>query len=145
MPAWVDEGFADYARRLPRPWKLELTEIRPEPRAEGKPVPAMMRAEAARLSAAAPPGAFKVALDEHGREFTSQALSRWLEARSSDGRDIAFYIGGPDGLDPELAAGCELKLRLSAFTLPHALARVVLAEQLYRALCILKGHPYHRE
>jgi 23S rRNA (pseudouridine1915-N3)-methyltransferase len=145
MPAWVDQAFGDYARRLSKPWRLELVEIRAEPRTEGKPVAAMMRAEATRLSAALPPGSFRVALDEHGRELTSQALARWVDERQVEQRDIAFLIGGPDGLDPELLAGANLKLRLSAFTLPHALARVVIAEQLYRAVTILNGHPYHRE
>lgn len=145
MPSWVDEAFNDYARRLPKPWRLELIEIRAEPRNEGKPVAAMMRSEAARLTAALPPGSLRVALDEHGRDFTSQALARWVDERQMEERDVAFLIGGPDGLDPDLVAGASLKLRLSSFTLPHALARVVLAEQLYRAITILKGHPYHRE
>ena len=86
-----------------------------------------------------------MALDERGREFTTQQLARWLDARRQDGRDIAFMIGGADGLAPELKSAAELLLRLSAMTLPHGLARVLLAEQLYRALSIIGGHPYHRE
>jgi 23S rRNA (pseudouridine1915-N3)-methyltransferase len=86
-----------------------------------------------------------VALDERGRELTTRALSTWLEARRSDGRDVALLIGGPDGLAPEIRARSHETLSLSRLTLPHALARVLLVEQLYRAQSILAGHPYHRD
>lgn len=145
MPGWVDEAFKSYAARMPKPFRLELVEVRAEPRNEGKPVAALMEAEATRLRNARPDGALTVALDERGRGFSSIAFAHWIEARSAEGRDIAFMIGGPDGLAPELVKQAGLTLRLSDFTLPHALARVVLAEQLYRALSILRNHPYHRE
>jgi 23S rRNA (pseudouridine1915-N3)-methyltransferase len=145
MPQWVDEAFADYAKRMPRTARLDLTEVRPEPRDRGKTVPQMLRLESERISAAVPSGAKMVALDERGREFTSAAFSKWLGLRMQDGIDTAFLIGGPDGLAPSLKEASESVMRLSSLTLPHGLARVMLAEQLYRAVSILQGHPYHRE
>ena len=145
MPRWVDEAFAEYARRMPRHLPLELAAVRPEPRGEGKPLPALLQGEAARLQAALPQGCLRIALDERGSEFTSAALAQWLNRQAGEGRDLAFLIGGPDGLSPALLPGAGLRMRLSAFTLPHGLARVLLAEQLYRAASILAGHPYHRE
>src|SRR4051812_36816602 len=136
MPRWVEDAFSDYAGRMPRHLPLELVEIRPEPRTTGKPVSALLDAEGARLRSAVPEGSYRVALDEHGSELTSSALAAWLEKRSADGRDLAFLIGGPDGLSPSLLSEANFRLRLSAFTLPHALARVVVAEQLYRAVSI---------
>jgi 23S rRNA (pseudouridine1915-N3)-methyltransferase len=145
MPGWVDEGFAGYAARMPRPFRMELIEVRAEPRNEGKTVPVMMEAEAGRIQSSIPSGCGRVALDERGKEMTTQAFARWLEAKTGEGRDLAFMIGGPDGLAPSVLESADAKLRLSAFTLPHALARVVLAEQLYRAISVLRNHPYHRE
>ena len=145
MPRWVDEAFAEYAKRMPRTTKLELVAVRPEPRVEGRTVEQMLGLEAARIAAAVPDRARTVALDERGREFTSAALARWLERRLQEGTDIAFLIGGPDGLAPRLKDKAETLMRLSAMTLPHGLARVLLAEQIYRAMSILRNHPYHRE
>ena len=144
MPGWIDEAFEEYAKRMPRGMKTELIEIRPEPRSGGKSTERMTAAEAARLSRAVPRGAFVVALDEHGREMTTAELARWLDARRRDGRDLAFLIGGADGLAEETKRAAQATLRLSAMTLPHGLARVLLAEQLYRAASILENHPYHR-
>ena len=144
MPAWVDTAFSEYAKRMPRHLPMELMEIRPEPRAGGKPAAALCLAEAARIAQALPAGAMKVALDERGREFSSDAFAKWFERMTGQGRDIAFLIGGADGLAPDIRKSADLTLRLSAFTLPHALARVVLAEQLYRAVSIMQNHPYHR-
>lgn len=145
MPAWVDAGFAEYAKRMPREMPLELVEIRPEPRSSGKTVGAMKAAEAVRLRAALPPRCRRVALDERGRELTTRALADRMEQWQSSGEDVAFLIGGPDGLDPGLKEDAHEMLRLSALTLPHGLARVILAEALYRAASLLKGHPYHRD
>jgi 23S rRNA (pseudouridine1915-N3)-methyltransferase len=145
MPRWVNEAFAEYAKRMPRSARLELVEVRPEPRVEGKTVEQMLGLEAERIAAAVPDRAKTVALDERGREFTSAALARWLERRLQEGIDTAFLIGGPDGLAPALKDRAETVMRLSAMTLPHGLARVLLAEQLYRAVSILQNHPYHRE
>ena len=144
MPGWIDEAFDEYAKRMPRSLKTELIEIRPEPRSSGKSAAQLMAAEGARIARAVPRGAFVAALDERGRELTTAALARWLDARRQDGRDVAFLIGGADGLAEETRRGAEATLRLSAMTLPHGLARVLLAEQLYRAASILENHPYHR-
>jgi 23S rRNA (pseudouridine1915-N3)-methyltransferase len=145
MPRWVNEAFEEYAKRMPRSLTIELREIRPEPRSGGKPVAQLLEAEAARIERAVPAGAHRVALDERGREFSSPQLARWLEARLHEGRDMAFVLGGADGLAPAVKRRAGLELRLSAMTLPHGLARVLLAEQLYRAASILGRHPYHRE
>lgn len=144
MPRWVDEAFAEYARRMPRNARLELVEVRPQPRAEGKTVERMLGLEAERIAQAVPDRAKTVALDERGREFASAALARWLERRLEEGIDTAFLIGGPDGLARTLRDKAETVMRLSAMTLPHGLVRVLLAEQLYRAVSILRNHPYHR-
>ena len=145
MPHWVDDGFAQYAGRMPRTARMSLVEVKPEPRSSGKTPEQMMAAEAQRIEAALPAGCERIVLDERGREFGSVELSAWLEGRMAAGRDLAFIIGGPDGLDAALRGSAALSLRLSAFTLPHGLARVMLAEQLYRATTILQNHPYHRE
>jgi 23S rRNA (pseudouridine1915-N3)-methyltransferase len=123
---------------------VELVEVRPEPRTSGKSTVQLLEAEAGRIARAVPRGASRVALDERGREFTTAELARWLAAQRQDGRDIAFLIGGADGLAPAAKSGSGPVLRLSAMTLPHGLARVLLAEQLYRAASILNHHPYHR-
>ena len=145
MPGWVDDAFQDYARRMPRDLRIELIEVRPEPRSGGKTTAQLLEAEGGRLSRAVPRGASRVALDERGRELSTAGFAGWLAAQRRDGRDTAFLIGGADGLAPSAKGGAELLLRLSAMTLPHGLARVLLAEQLYRASSILHNHPYHRE
>jgi 23S rRNA (pseudouridine1915-N3)-methyltransferase len=144
MPGWVETAWDDYARRLPPDCALELREIKPEPRTSGKTPAQMMAAEARRIEAALPAGALKLALDERGRDLTTEALSKRLEQWRSGGRDVVFLVGGPDGLDPGLKAGCDGQLRLSSLTLPHPMVRVLLAEQLYRAWTIMTHHPYHR-
>jgi len=145
MPDWVDAGFAEYAKRLPRETPLTLLEIKPEPRSSGKPVAALMAAEAERLRAVLPARCRRVILDERGADLTTRSLAerftQWLAA----GDDVAFIIGGPDGLDAAIKQEAHETLRLSSLTLPHGLARVMLAEALYRAVSVIKGHPYHRE
>lgn len=145
MPDWVDAGFDDFARRMPREWPIELREVKAEPRTTGKTAAAMMAAEAVRLRAVLPERCHLIALDEHGRDPTSRELADSLAHWSRAGEDVAFLIGGPDGLDPGLKADARAMMRLSSLTLPHALVRVILAEALYRAASVLKGHPYHRE
>jgi len=148
MPAWVSMGFEDYARRMPRDTALQLVEIRPQPRGAGANTSAqvdrMLKLEAQRLRSAIPAGATRVALDEHGRSATTQDLARFLEGWRREGSDVAFLIGGADGLEVELKRSAHLMLSLSSMTLPHQLVRVLLAEQLYRAASLLQGHPYHR-
>ncbi|MCK9509734.1 MAG: 23S rRNA (pseudouridine(1915)-N(3))-methyltransferase RlmH [Pigmentiphaga sp.] len=144
MPDWVTTGYQEYARRLPADCPLELREVKAEPRAGGRTAAQLMQAEARRLEAALPASCQRVALDERGRDWTTQDLAQALERWRADGRDVAFLIGGADGLEPVLKQGCEQRLRLSSLTLPHAMVRVLLAEQLYRAWSILHNHPYHR-
>lgn len=145
LPGWAEQAFADYARRMPRELSLELRAVKAEPRDGGKSREAVLAAEADRIRAALPAGARLVALDERGADLDTRALAgrlrRWQEA----GETMALVIGGPDGLDAQLKAQAAESLRLSSLTLPHALARVLLAEALYRAASLLKNHPYHRE
>jgi len=144
MPAWVSAGYDEYARRLPRDWALTLVELKPEPRDRGRAVAQILTAEAVRLAAACA-GATIVALDERGSLWTTRQLAdnlqQWREARA----DVAFVIGSADGLDAGFKRAAAARVAVSAMTLPHALVRVVLAEQLYRAASLLAGHPYHRE
>lgn len=145
LPDWMNAGFAEYAKRMPRDLPLELVEIKPEPRTTGKTIEAMMAAEAKRIDAALPTRCRRIALDERGEALDTRLLSQRLGHWQGEGDDIAFLIGGPDGLDPTLKQGAHEKLRLSSLTLPHGLARVVLAEALYRAYSLRIGHPYHRD
>ena len=145
QPAWARDAYGEFARRFPPECRLDLVEIKAEPRSSGKTAAQMMAAEAARLSAATPPRARRVALDEHGTRLTTAQLADRVRAWRDDGRDVVLWIGGPDGLDVALRSSADESLRLSDLTLPHALARVLLAEALYRAWSVLAGHPYHRE
>lgn len=146
MPAWVTAGFEEYARRMPREMPLQLKELKPAQRGSAAGDTARwLQTEAERIQAAVPAGALRVVLDEHGRTFPTRVLAEELARWRGEGRDVAFIIGGADGLAPEIKKGAGLLWSLSPLTLPHALVRVVLAEQLYRAASMLAGHPYHRE
>lgn len=145
LPQWADEACNEYLKRLPRGFEATLIQVKPEPRTSGKTEAQMMAAEALRLRAAVPRGARLVGLDERGKDLTTEQFSARVRGWLDSGVPTAFLIGGPDGLDGELKRECELLLRLSSFTLPHALARAVFAEQLYRAASLLGGHPYHRK
>lgn len=144
MPGWVDAAYAEFAQRMPREMSMELIAVKAEPRTSGKSVAALLAAEASRLRAALPARCRQIVLDEHGADLTTQGLAQRLETWLGGGVDVAILIGGPDGLDGALKKEAAETLRLSSLTLPHALVRVVLAEALYRAASILKGHPYHR-
>jgi 23S rRNA (pseudouridine1915-N3)-methyltransferase len=144
MPAWVAAGFDDYARRLPREFPLELVEIKPEPRDRGRSVAQILAAEAARI-AAATKGCCTVALDAPGELWTTAQFAQKLRGWSNGRRAVAFVIGSADGLADTIKHNADVTMSLSTLTLPHGLARVLLAEQLYRATSLLKGHPYHRE
>jgi 23S rRNA (pseudouridine1915-N3)-methyltransferase len=145
LPEWMNAGFEDYARRMPAESKVELREIAVARAKAGGDVARAKRDEGEKMLAALPDGTYVVALDVLGKQLDTAALSRWWAQRLRDGRDLAFLIGGPDGLAPACLARADEKLSLSALTLPHGLARVVLAEAMYRAASLLKGHPYHRE
>lgn len=143
MPAWVDAGVADYAGRLRGDFRLELVEIELGRRAAGD-VRRAIEAEGERMLAAAGPRTALVALQVAGRALSTEQLARWLEERSRLGEPLAFCIGGPDGLAPAVDQKACLRWSLSPLTLPHGLARVVVAEALYRAVSVIKGLPYHR-
>jgi 23S rRNA (pseudouridine1915-N3)-methyltransferase len=143
MPEWVNAGFEDYATRLRGEYRLELKEIALGQRTSGDSQQAIQR-EGERMMAAIPQGAYVVALQVTGKSLTSEQLADFVRTRSQEGRDVVFCIGGPDGLAKEIDARANLRWSLSPLTLPHAIARVVVAEALYRAVSIVKGHPYHR-
>jgi len=146
MPDWVDAAFSDYWRRMRALWKLELIELPTASRRHsGGDALAAMAAEAQRILSLLAPRDFVVALDERGSERTTVEISHWLEQRRASGQDLAFVIGGPDGLSEEVLARGHFCWSLSRLTLPHGLVRVVLAEQIYRAAMLLAGHPYHRD
>ena len=143
-PVWATAAYDQFARRFPPELRLELRAVKAEPRGS-QGVASVMAAEAARISAACPKGVRRVVLDERGTRLTTAQLAQRLQAWRDDGRDVALLMGGPDGLDETLKASADETLRLSDLTLPHALARVLLAEALYRAWTVLTHHPYHRE
>lgn len=144
MPGWVDAGFAEYARRLPRDWALEVVELKPAARDRGKTVEQMLAAEAERIAAACA-GFRSVALDERGAGWSTQELAIRMRGWQDRGHDVAFVIGSADGLHADIKSHAAAVVALSAMTLPHGLVRVLLAEQVYRAASLLAGHPYHRE
>ena len=148
QPGWADEAWADFAKRFPPETRLELKALKTEPRAGGKTAAQAIDAEALRIEATLSKeakGARRVVLDERGTRLTTAQLAERLRFWRGDGRDVAFVIGGPDGLAPALKATADETLRLSDLTLPHAFVRVLLAEALYRAWSLSEGHPYHRE
>ncbi len=144
QPAWAEAAYEDFAKRFPPEMRLELKAVKAEPRS-GRSAEQLMAAEAARLDAAVPKGARRVILDERGERVGTAQLAQKLQAWQRDGRDVAIFIGGPDGLHPTLKASADETLRLSDLTLPHAFVRVLLAEALYRAWTVTVNHPYHRE
>ena len=131
LPDWINEGFAEYAKRIARGLKFELVEI-------------PLAKEAERMQAALGARDYVVALEVEGRSMSTPELARWLEARRSDGRDLALLVGGPDGLAATLSSRADFRWSLSPLTWPHGLVRILVAEQLYRAQSLLQGHPYHR-
>jgi len=144
MPGWITEGFEQYTRRLRGRLTINLVEIPAVRRGSGDIARAMAE-EGRRQLAATRPDEHLVALDERGKSRTSLELSQWLGERMHSGRDLGFLVGGADGFAPEVLARANERWSLSSLTLPHALVRVLFAEQLYRAVTLLDGHPYHRE
>jgi len=144
MPGWIDTGFNEYVKRMPSECRVVLKEIKPIERTGGKTAETAMALERGRIEAALPKGVRIVVLDEHGTDLTTLQLSRQLTKWRQDGRDVAFVIGGADGLNPDFKARADEQIRISSLTLPHGMVRVLLAEQLYRAWSITQGHPYHR-
>jgi 23S rRNA (pseudouridine1915-N3)-methyltransferase len=144
VPDWAQAAWDDYAKRFPPEMRLELKAVKTEPRAS-KTLPTLLAAERERIEAAIPKGARVVALDERGTTLTTLALATRVKDWQLENDCLALVIGGPDGLDPAFRQAAHERIRLSDLTLPHAMVRVLLAEQLYRAWSINAGHPYHRE
>lgn len=142
-PRWVSEGYDEFAKRLPREYALELVELKPEARERGRSVAQMLATEAKRVEAACA-GYRIVALDEHGAAWTTHDLAERLRGWRDGNEAIAFVVGSADGLDVTLKSQAAAVVALSAMTLPHGLARILLAEQIYRATTLILGHPYHR-
>jgi 23S rRNA (pseudouridine1915-N3)-methyltransferase len=135
MPGWVTQAYEDYTRRLRSHLRIDLEEL-----AVGK-----SKADEEKRLLERVDDDYLVALDEHGKSLTTLEVAKWLGQRQQDGRNLSFVIGGPDGLGPEILKKAQLRWSLSALTFPHAMVRVILAEQLYRAHSVLQNHPYHRE
>ena len=144
LPDWVAKGCAEYIKRMPRELPVSVVEIKPEPRGS-KTREQLLAAEKTRLQPALQGYSRVVILDERGADLTTLKLAEQLEAWMREGGDTAFIIGGADGIDESLKKQAKHSIRLSSMTLPHAMARLVLCEQLYRALSVVKNHPYHRE
>jgi 23S rRNA (pseudouridine1915-N3)-methyltransferase len=145
MPEWITAGFNEYIKRMPREAQIVLLEIKPEPRTTGRTVAQIMEAEAQRILAALPKNCSRVALDERGEQLTTKQFAAQMQDWMQGGLDVAFIIGGADGLHESVRQAAQQLLALSALTLPHAFVRVLLAEQLYRANSLMHNHPYHRE
>ncbi|MCW5221953.1 23S rRNA (pseudouridine(1915)-N(3))-methyltransferase RlmH [Verminephrobacter aporrectodeae] len=144
VPDWAQTAYDDYAKRLPPELRLELRAVKAEARGS-RTLQTIYAAERKRIEAALPRGARVVALDERGTALSTLALAERLRGWQLGGADVALLIGGPDGLEPALREAAHERIRLSDLTLPHAMVRVLLAEQLYRAWSLNAGHPYHRE
>jgi len=143
LPSWINEGYNDYAKRLTQDYKLELIEIPLGQRSGGDTARATEK-EGERMLAAMTGNPYVVALQVGGKNMSTEQLAQFLSARAREGRTVAFCIGGPEGLAPAVDARAEMRWSLSALTLPHAMVRVIVAEALYRAVMVIKGHPYHR-
>ncbi|SEM93175.1 23S rRNA (pseudouridine(1915)-N(3))-methyltransferase RlmH [Nitrosomonas marina] len=144
MPDWINSAFSEYAKRLCQEIKVHLFEIKPEKRTSGKHKEQVLQAEWQRIEAAIPAGCRIIALDEHGEQWTTVQLANTIKRWMFEGSDYAFVIGGADGLHDEIKSNAQHSLALSKLTFPHGLVRVMLIEQLYRAVSLIKNHPYHR-
>jgi 23S rRNA (pseudouridine1915-N3)-methyltransferase len=144
MPGWIEDGCKEYLKRMPRELSVEIVEIKPDKRASGKNSEQVQEAESKRILEAAGKD-YLIALDEHGQEVTTLQLADRMQKWLGDGRDVALVVGGADGLHQDIKTRADWLWSLSKLTLPHAMVRVLLAEQLYRAWSVLNNHPYHRE
>ena len=145
QPGWVNDGVAEYAKRFPAEWPFDLAELKPEKRAANRSTEIVLATEAERIRAQIPKQALVVALDERGEQLTTRGLAGQLSGWSRNAPCATFVIGSADGLDARLKADAQFRFGLSRLTLPHGLARIFLVEQLYRAVSLLSGHPYHRD
>jgi 23S rRNA (pseudouridine1915-N3)-methyltransferase len=144
MPGWVEQGYREYAKRLPPECALTLHEIPAGKRGKNADIARLTRQEGEKMAAAINKGARVVALEVNGKAWSTEQLAARMENWMTEGRDVALLVGGPEGIEPSVSAAADERWSLSPLTLPHPLVRIVLAEQLYRAWSILKGHPYHR-
>ena len=144
MPRWVIEGYAEYQKRMPRECPLQLREIPAAKRSKQASIQQWQDEEAERLLAAIPQQAHVVALDQHGKPWSTEDLAEQIKQWMSMGQDIVLLVGGPDGLSNTALQRADQRWSLSSLTLPHPLVRVVVAEQLYRAMMVIKNHPYHK-
>ena len=144
MPEWVNQGYQEYAQRLPAKCSLILKEITAEKRMKNSNIDAITNKECEKIKAAIPNNCRIVALDVKGQSWSTEKLATRMEDWMMSGQDVAMIIGGPDGLSRELLQMSQEKWSLSALTFPHPLVRVVLAEQIYRAFTVTENHPYHR-
>lgn len=145
MPEWISTGYSEFSKRMPPELQINLIEITPSVRNKSTTIEKNIKEEGGRIQSAIPANSKLIVLDEKGKNFSSIDLSKKMENWLPMGQDIALIIGGADGIDPMIKKQADEKWSLSLFTFPHALVRVIVAEQLYRAWSILKGHPYHRE
>ena len=145
MPEWINTGYAEFSKRMPQELQINLIEITPSIRNKTTPTEKNIKEEGERIQSAIPANSKLIVLDEKGKYFSSIDLSKKMEGWLPMGQDIVLVVGGADGIDPVIKNQADENWSLSSFTLPHALVRVVVAEQLYRAWSILQGHPYHRE
>ena len=144
QPAWVDDAFRIYAGRFPTQWKFRVDVIATAKRSKSEDAQRAVEAEGEQILAKLAADEQVVLLDEKGRQPTSQDLATKVSAWQADGRDLCFVIGGPDGISADCRARAGFVWSLSNLTLPHGLARVIFAEQMYRAWSLMSGHPYHR-
>jgi 23S rRNA (pseudouridine1915-N3)-methyltransferase len=145
MPGWVETGFAEYQRRFPRDFQLELVEIPAGKRGKNADIQRILQQEGTKMLSAVPDSNRIVTLEVTGKPWDTHQLAKQLEKWQMDGRDVSLLVGGPEGLAPECIAKSEQKWSLSNLTLPHPMVRVILAESLYRAWSLNNNHPYHRE
>jgi 23S rRNA (pseudouridine1915-N3)-methyltransferase len=145
IPAWAEAGIHEYLRRMPPEITVEIKEVKPEKRNQGKNIGQILVAESQRVMAAVPPQYRTVVLDRQGKQYDTVRLAESVTRWGQSGTHTAFIIGSADGLAEHVIASADETLTLSALTLPHGLARLVLAEQLYRAISLIRRHPYHRE
>lgn len=145
MPKWVQEGYAEYAKRLPKSCALNLIELPMAQRGKSGSADKYKAEEAKKIMAAIPKGAQLIVLDEHGQQVTTKGLADKLEDWLGSGQDVALVVGGPDGLEQSLIQQATWKWGLSKLTMPHPMVRILVAEQIYRAYSVINNHPYHRE
>jgi len=144
MPSWIEQGYQQYAQRMPAEARLELKEIAPGKRGKNADIKRIVEDEGQRLIAAIPRSAHIVVLDVEGRGHSTEQLAQRMDDWMHSGQDICLLVGGPEGLSAECRTLADEKWSLSPLTFPHPLVRVILAEQLYRAWSVLRNHPYHR-